>query len=192
MCCWFRPGARAPRHQTRRLCVGQSHLIFARITGWGQELAPLASAGHDINFTVADGALAAFGAADRPPMPPLNSLPTSAAAASQVRWALWWPSTNGERSVIRSSMLQWSRRELACWHRVMMLDHEEDWQPARPAQSFLLDGGAFYRCYETSDGKPAVRAIEPPQLRGVAERAGLSAADACRLGSLMTGYPQII
>lgn len=69
----FRPGT------CERLGIGPDdcasvnpRLIFARITGWGQD-GPLAStAGHDINYLSQTGALAAFGYADRPPMPPLN------------------------------------------------------------------------------------------------------------------------
>ncbi|MDT5258596.1 MAG: alpha-methylacyl-CoA racemase [Mycobacterium sp.] len=69
----FRPGT------CERLGIGPDdcaavnpRLIFARITGWGQE-GPLAStAGHDINYLSQTGALSALGYKDRPPMPPLN------------------------------------------------------------------------------------------------------------------------
>ena len=69
----FRPGT------CERLGIGPDdcaavnpRLIFARITGWGQD-GPLAStAGHDINYLSQTGALSALGYADRPPMPPLN------------------------------------------------------------------------------------------------------------------------
>jgi alpha-methylacyl-CoA racemase len=69
----FRPGI------CERLGIGPDdcaavnpRLIFARITGWGQD-GPLATtAGHDINYLSQTGALWALGHRDRPPMPPLN------------------------------------------------------------------------------------------------------------------------
>ncbi len=69
----FRPGT------CERLGIGPGEcvavnprLIFARITGWGQD-GPLATtAGHDINYLSQTGALSALGYRDRPPLPPLN------------------------------------------------------------------------------------------------------------------------
>src|SRR3546814_19783887 len=68
----FRPGV------AERLGVGPDEcltvnpaLVYARMTGWGQD-GPLAhTAGHDINYLSLTGALAAIGTADRP-VPPLN------------------------------------------------------------------------------------------------------------------------
>ena len=69
----LRPGV------TERLGLGPDtclelnpRLVYARMTGWGQE-GPLASApGHDINYLALTGALHAIGQPDRKPMPPLN------------------------------------------------------------------------------------------------------------------------
>src|SRR5258705_6254109 len=69
----FRPGT------CERLGIGpvdcaavNPRLIFARITGWGQD-GPLAqTAGHDINYLSQTGALSAIGYRDRPPVAPLN------------------------------------------------------------------------------------------------------------------------
>ena len=47
-------------------------LVFARMTGWGQD-GPLAhSAGHDINYISITGALYAMGRRGEKPVPPLN------------------------------------------------------------------------------------------------------------------------
>src|ERR1700689_3682637 len=69
----FRPGT------CERLGIGPDdcaavnpRLIFARITGWGQDGPRASTAGHDINYLSATGALSALGYRDRPPMPPLN------------------------------------------------------------------------------------------------------------------------
>ena len=69
----FRPGV------MEKLGLGPSdcheinpRLIIGRMTGWGQT-GPLAmTAGHDINYLALSGALGAIGAADGPPVPPLN------------------------------------------------------------------------------------------------------------------------
>ena len=64
----FRPGT------CERLGIGPDEcaavnprLIFARITGWGQDGPLAATAGHDINYLSQTGALSALGYADRPP-----------------------------------------------------------------------------------------------------------------------------
>ena len=69
----FRPGT------CERLGIGPDdcaavnpRLVFARITGWGQDGPRASTAGHDINYLSQTGALSALGYRDRPPMPPLN------------------------------------------------------------------------------------------------------------------------
>ena len=69
----FRPGVAerlgfGPDECARR----NPRLIFARMTGWGQE-GPLSSAaGHDIDYIAIGGALWSLGRADSAPVPPLN------------------------------------------------------------------------------------------------------------------------
>ncbi|MGZ4541473.1 MAG: CaiB/BaiF CoA transferase family protein, partial [Blastococcus sp.] len=68
----LRPGV------TERLGVGPDEclarnprLVYARMTGWGQEGPLAARAGHDINYLSLTGALHAIGTAEKP-VPPLN------------------------------------------------------------------------------------------------------------------------
>ena len=69
----YRPGV------TERLGLGPDvalernpRLLYARMTGWGQD-GPLASAaGHDLNYIALAGALHLIGEPDRPPPVPLN------------------------------------------------------------------------------------------------------------------------
>ena len=69
----FRPGV------AERLGIGPDvlmarnpALVYGRMTGWGQD-GPLADkAGHDLNYISISGCLAALGAEDQPPIPPLN------------------------------------------------------------------------------------------------------------------------
>jgi alpha-methylacyl-CoA racemase len=159
----FRPGT------CERLGIGPDdcaavnpRLIFARITGWGQD-GPLAStAGHDINYLSQTGALSALGYSDRPPMPPLNLVADFGGGSMLVLLgivvALYERERSGKGQVIDAAMvdgvsvlaqMMWTMKGIGS-----LRDERE---------SFLLDGGApFYRCYETSDGRyMAVGAVEP-------------------------------
>jgi alpha-methylacyl-CoA racemase len=159
----FRPGT------CERLGIGPDdcaavnpRLIFARITGWGQDGPLAATAGHDINYLSQTGALSALGYADRPPMPPLNLVADFGGGSMLVLLgiavALYERERSGKGQVVDAAMvdgvsvlaqMMWTMKGIGS-----LRDQRE---------SFLLDGGApFYRCYETSDGKYlAVGAIEP-------------------------------
>ncbi|OSC39984.1 CaiB/BaiF CoA transferase family protein [Mycobacterium decipiens] len=175
----FRPGT------CERLGIGPDdcasvnpRLIFARITGWGQDGPLAAMAGHDINYLSQTGALAAFGYADRPPLPPLNLVADFGGGSMLVLLgivvALYEREHSGKGQVVDAAMvdgvsvlaqMMWTMKGIGS-----LRDERE---------SFLLDGGApFYRCYETSDGKyMAVGAIEPQFFAALLSGLGLSAAD---------------
>jgi alpha-methylacyl-CoA racemase len=175
----FRPGT------CERLGIGPDdcaavnpRLIFARITGWGQD-GPLArTAGHDINYLSQTGALSALGYRDRPPMPPLNLVADFGGGSMLVLLgivvALYERERSGKGQVVDAAMvdgvsvlvqMMWTMKGIGS-----LRDERE---------SFLLDGGApFYRCYETSDGKyMAVGAIEPQFFAELLKGLGLSAAE---------------
>ena len=159
----FRPGT------CERLGIGPDdcaavnpRLIFARITGWGQD-GPLApTAGHDINYLSQTGALSALGYADRPPMPPLNLVGDFGGGSMLVLLgiavALYERERSGKGQVVDAAMVD-GVSVLA----QMMWTMKSTGALRDQRESFLLDGGApFYRCYETADGKyMAVGAIEP-------------------------------
>jgi alpha-methylacyl-CoA racemase len=159
----FRPGT------CERLGIGpddcaavNSRLIFARITGWGQD-GPLAkTAGHDINYLSQTGALSAIGYRDRPPVAPLNLVADfgggSMFALVGIVAALYERERSGTGQVIDAAMVD-GVSVLA----QMMWTMKATGSLKDQRESFLLDGGApFYRVYETSDGKHmAVGAIEP-------------------------------
>ncbi|WP_096290026.1 CaiB/BaiF CoA transferase family protein [Mycobacterium ahvazicum] len=172
----FRPGT------CERLGIGPGdcaavnpRLIYARITGWGQE-GPLAStAGHDINYLSQTGALSALGYADRPPMPPLNLVADFGGGSMLVligiAVALYERERSGRGQIVDAAMvdgvsvlaqMMWTMKAIGS-----LRDKRE---------SFLLDGGSpFYRCYETSDGKyMAVGAIEPQFFAALLNGLGLS------------------
>ena len=69
----FRPGVCEKLGIGPDVCLARNpKLVFARMTGWGQE-GPLAhAAGHDINYIAITGALYAMGRKGEKPVPPLN------------------------------------------------------------------------------------------------------------------------
>ncbi|MGV0045603.1 CaiB/BaiF CoA transferase family protein [Mycobacterium colombiense] len=175
----FRPGT------CERLGIGPEdcasvnpRLIFARMTGWGQD-GPLApTAGHDINYLSRTGALSALGYADRPPMAPLNLVADfgggSMLVVIGIAAALYERERSGAGQVIDAAMvdgvsllaqMMWTMKSTGA-----LRDRRE---------SFLLDGGApFYGCYETADGQyVAVGAIEPQFFAALLAGLGLSPDD---------------
>jgi alpha-methylacyl-CoA racemase len=156
----FRPGT------CERLGIGPDdcaavnpRLIFARITGWGQD-GPLAmTAGHDINYLSQTGALSAIGFRDRPPVAPLNLVADFGGGSMLVLLgivtALYERERSGLGQVIDAAMvdgvsilsqMMWTMKSTG-----VMKDERE---------SFLLDGGApYYRTYEppTANTWPSAR-----------------------------------
>ncbi|MGA5545490.1 CaiB/BaiF CoA transferase family protein [Mycobacterium sp. NPDC051198] len=175
----FRPGT------CERLGIGpveceavNPRLIFARITGWGQD-GPLATtAGHDINYLSQTGTLSAIGYRDRPPVAPLNLVADFGGGSMLVLigivTALYEREKSGKGQVIDAAMvdgvsmlaqMMWTMRATGS-----LRDERE---------SFLLDGGApYYRTYETSDGGyMAVGSIEPQFFAQLVAGLGLDAAE---------------
>jgi alpha-methylacyl-CoA racemase len=175
----FRPGT------CERLGIGPQdcaavnpRLIFARITGWGQD-GPLAmTAGHDINYLSQTGALSAIGYRDRPPIAPLNLVADFGGGSMFVLLgivaALYERERSGTGQVIDAAMVD-GVSVLA----QMMWTMKATGSLKDQRESFLLDGGApFYRTYETSDGGyMAVGSIEPQFFAQLISGLGLSAEE---------------
>jgi alpha-methylacyl-CoA racemase len=159
----FRPGV------AERLGVGPDvvlarnpALVYARMTGWGQD-GPLApTAGHDITYLAISGLLHGIGPADGPPVPPINYVADFGGGAmflvAGVLAALLHARASGEGQVVDAAMTE-GAGYLATMTRSFLA--AGGWQDRRQAN--LLDGGApNYRCYECSDGRfVAVGALEP-------------------------------
>jgi alpha-methylacyl-CoA racemase len=69
----FRPGVMERLGLGPDACLARNpHLVYGRMTGWGQT-GPLAELpGHDINYIALSGALASIGRPGVLPVPPLN------------------------------------------------------------------------------------------------------------------------
>lgn len=159
----FRPGV------TERLGVGPApcharnpRLVYARMTGWGQD-GPLASkAGHDINYIALTGALNAIGRRDERPVPPLNLVGDygggSMLLVIGILAAVWEAGRSGTGQVVDAAMIDGGSLLL---QMTWALRHAGEWLDER--EQNLTDGGApFYDSYRCADGRfVAVGAIEP-------------------------------
>ncbi len=159
----FRPGV------AERLGIGPDvcskrnpRLIYARITGWGQQ-GPLAqAAGHDINYIALSGLLHQIGGRDGKPVPPLNVVGDYGGgglmAAFGILAALFERQRSGRGQVVDTAMVDSSVSFLAA---MIGLRGQGYWRDATGA-NFLSGAAHFYDTYQTRDGKwLAVGAIEP-------------------------------
>jgi alpha-methylacyl-CoA racemase len=186
----FRPGV------AERLGFGPSvcssfnpGLVYARITGWGQD-GPLAQrAGHDIDYIAVSGALSPLGVSGSPPPAPLNYLADFAGGgmllAVGVLAALVERARSGRGQVVDAAMVDGAGLLTAFLHGAVA----SGLWPGRRGSN-LLDGGApFYDTYATADGGyVAVGAIEPQFYAALLAGLGLDPA-ALPAQHDMSGWP---
>ena len=165
----FRPGV------AERLGIGpdacrqrNARIVYARMTGWGQD-GPLAGApGHDINYLALTGALDAIGPAGGAPVPPLNLLGDFAGGGllvvAGILAALYERERSGTGQVVDAAIVDGVAGLLAM---LLGMTAAGQWRPVRGAN--VLDGGApFYGVYACADGGyVAVGAIEEPFYRAL-------------------------
>ena len=149
-------------------------LVYARMTGWGQD-GPFAHApGHDINYIAVSGALGSFGRAKEVPAQPLNLVGDYGAGGMMLAFgvmaALHHARQTGEGQVVDCAMTDGVALMLSLMHSFLA---QGSWADRRGAN--LLDGGApFYEVYATRDGQSfAIGAIEPQFFAGLRSRLGL-------------------
>ncbi len=160
----FRPGVCEKLGIGPEECMARNpRLVFARMTGWGQD-GPLAhAAGHDINYISITGALFAVGRKGEKPVPPLNLVGDMGGGGmllvNGVLAALLEASNSGQGQVIDVAMVDGAAQLMWMFHG---LDAMNMWKPDL-RESNLLDGGAhFYDTYECADGEYiSIGSIEP-------------------------------
>ncbi|MCV7255925.1 CoA transferase [Mycobacterium hackensackense] len=175
----FRPGV------TERLGLGpedcakvNEKLVYARMTGWGQDGPRALQAGHDINYISLNGVLHAIGRKGEKPVPPLN-LAGDFGGGSMflllgILSALFERQTSGKGQVVDAAMIDgssvliqmmWSFRSQGLW--------------SDERGTNMLDTGApYYDTYETADGKHfAIGAIEPQFYAELLAKLGLDQAE---------------
>ena len=175
----YRPGV------TERLGFGPAtiekinpRLVYARMTGWGQQ-GPLAGrAGHDIDYVALAGALEPIGRAGERPHAPLNLIGDFAGGgmllAVGVLAALLERERSGRGQVVDAAMVDGSALLTAFLHGMIGAGL---WSHGRGENT--LDGGApFYDTYPTADGGfVAVGALEPAFYRALLDGLGLTHED---------------
>jgi alpha-methylacyl-CoA racemase len=137
-------------------------LVYARMTGWGQEGPLAARAGHDINYISLAGALHAIGTRGTRPTAPLNLVGDfgggSMLCLTGVLAALWERERSGEGQVIDVAMVDGASVLLQMTWSLLGAGAWRD----EPAANLLDTGAPFYDTYECSDGRHvAVGALEP-------------------------------
>ncbi|MCY7365474.1 MAG: CoA transferase [Frankiaceae bacterium] len=149
-------------------------LVYARMTGWGQD-GPLAPrVGHDINYAGITGALAAIGEPGRKPVPPLNLVADfgggSMFLVTGILAALLERATSGQGQVVDAAMVDGVTSLMAMTYGFRAAG---GWQDERGSN--LLDGGApFYDTYPCADGRyVAIGALEPQFWALVVQTLGL-------------------
>jgi alpha-methylacyl-CoA racemase len=158
----FRPGV------MEKLGVGPDvasernpRLIYARLTGWGQDGAYAPMAGHDINYIAISGALSLIGRKGEKPLPPVNLLGDFAGGgmlcAMGIALALVERASSGKGQVIDAAMVD-GAAHLSSF--IYGFRHAGLWDQERGGN--MLDTGApFYDTYETKDGRyMAIGSIE--------------------------------
>jgi alpha-methylacyl-CoA racemase len=158
----FRPGVAERLGVGPEPCLAANpSLVYARVTGWGQDGPNAAVAGHDINYLAATGALALIGEAGRKPVPPLSMVGDFGAGGMLtvvgILAALLEARRTGQGQVIDVAMVDAISLLLSSAHA---FHGSGGMEMARGSN--LLDGGApFYDTYRCSDGEyVAVGAIE--------------------------------
>jgi alpha-methylacyl-CoA racemase len=180
----FRPGvAERLGLGPERLCADNPRLVYARMTGWGQD-GPLAQAvGHDINYAAIAGALGTIGPAGGKPVAPLNLVSDFGGGAmflvAGILAALIERGTSGQGQVVDAAMVDGTAALMAMTYGFRAADA---WREERGSN--ILDGGApFYDTYECADGGyVAVGAIEPQFYSALLSGLGEVAAE--EVGSL--------
>lgn len=156
----FRPGV------MERLGLGPSEcpetLIYARMTGWGQDGPWAQMAGHDINYLGLTGALHAMGAPESAPVPPLNLVADYGGGTMflllGILSAVIERGVSGKGQVVDAAMVDGVPAMMGLIHTMLA---QGRWTETRGAN--WLDGAApFYRCYTCAcGGFIAVGALEP-------------------------------
>ncbi|MCW3834811.1 CaiB/BaiF CoA transferase family protein [Sphingomonas canadensis] len=137
-------------------------LVYARVSGWGQEGPLSGTAGNDLNHLAITGALHAIGGASMPAVP-LNLLGEYAGGAMFLALglvsAILAAQATGRGQVVEAAQVDGTAALMTVYYA---LHGSGRWADTRTSN--LIDGGApFYRCYACADGRHvAVGALEPP------------------------------
>lgn len=170
----MRPGVMERLGLGPDVCLERNpHLVYGRMTGWGQE-GPLAqAAGHDINYIALSGALWYAGDADRPPMAPPTLVGDLGGGALYlavgILAALLNARASGQGQVIDAAIVDGSAHLMN-----LVLDLAAGGMMREQRGTSLLDGPHWYATYRCADGRDiSVGALEPKFYQQLLEKLGL-------------------
>lgn len=171
----YRPGA------MERLGLGpddclerRPSLVYARMTGWGQDGPMAQAAGHDLNYLALAGVLDHVGRAGQPPTPPLNLVADYGGGGMLVAFgivcALLNARASGHGDVIDAAMIDGASLLMTSIYGEFAAGR---WQLERGVN--ILDSGApFYEVYEAADGRyVAIAATDPSMFADFLRTIGL-------------------
>ena len=157
-------------------------LIYARLTGWGQDGPFAQRAGHDINYVGIAGALDLIGSRPGPPVPPgafVGDLSSgSMMTVIGILAALHERQTSGKGQTIDAAIIDGAALMTSFYHGLKA----SGMYPGGRGEN-LIDGGApRYDTYETADGGYlAVGCIEPQFLTALVTKLELDITDPTEL-----------
>ena len=170
----FRPGV------MERLGLGPEELlalnprlVYARMTGWGQD-GPLAqAAGHDINYIAITGALAAVGKAGETATPPQNLVGDfgggSMYCAFGIMAALYERERSGKGQVVDAAIVDGATSLMSFFFGV----RGRPFITTERGKGMLGGAAHFYRCFKCADGKEiSLGSIEPQFYAEMLAKAG--------------------
>jgi alpha-methylacyl-CoA racemase len=172
----FRPGV------AERLGIGPAdahalnpRLIYARMTGWGQQGPWATVAGHDLNYIGLTGGLHHFRRPGERPMPPINTFGDfgggSMFLVQGILAALHERNSSGLGEVVDASIVDGTSVLLQMMWALRGADAWSD----EPASNLIDTGAPFYDTYTCADGRyVAVGAIEPQFYAALLEGLGLA------------------
>jgi alpha-methylacyl-CoA racemase len=175
----LRPGVMERIGLGPEVCLDRNpRLVYARMTGWGQD-GPLAPAvGHDLNYIGLTGVLHAMGRAGEPPPPPLNLVGDFGGGSMLLLVgllaALWERDRSGRGQVVDAAMVDGT---VLLAQLILSMRARGVWRDERASN--LLDGGApFYDTYPCADGRfVAVAALEARFFEALLDGLGLADID---------------
>ncbi len=155
------------------LLAANPALVYARMTGWGQE-GPLAqAAGHDINYIAITGALSAVGKSGEPAVPPQNLVGDfgggSMYCAFGILAALYERERSGKGQVVDAAIVDGATSLMSFFFGV----RGRPYLTTERGKGMLGGASHFYRCFECADGREvSVGAIEPQFYAELIAKAG--------------------
>jgi alpha-methylacyl-CoA racemase len=159
------------------VCGRNPRLVYARLTGFGQDGPYASMAGHDVNYIALSGALSLLGRKGEKPLPPVNLLGDFAGGgmlcALGICLALLERGRSGAGQVVDAAMV-----DGAAYLSTFLYKFRNTgmWRDERGTN--MLDTGApFYETYRTRDGHyMSVGAIEPQFYAALLKGLGLDPA----------------